>query len=565
MQAQQSGRQLGASLITVAGAVVVVALLAWRHGVSDDSVAEPAARETVLLKAEVVDADTGESLPCRIHIEDAEGKYYAPAGHVELPKERIYNSNISHEPDLNNRGKGWALLEDGRFEASLPAADDLSIEIVRGLEYERPRLQIDLADAEGEVERTFTLKRGINMRERGWMSGDTHVHNLTPIGAVRQMDVEALDYVNLMFIGPGHPLLRQGMLTGEISEESTDTAIAYVSQEQRDAQQGHLTTLNMKEPIRPIQGYTGQELPEQEPRPHEPFNWEVWERLHEQTGLVFHAHYQYWPGYASPVSAALGKLDGVEFAVPDMVERGPKTRQDIEAPGHELTGAGQMWYHMLNCGARLPLCGGTDKMSASRVVGGGVRTYAKVDEPTHDGFIDALRRGRTFVTNGPLIEFTVDEQSPGSTVELTGAGPHTIHLKAECYTEKPILYFQIVKNGEVISDQPVKADEKRVEVAMDLVVEASCWLALRVGHRRYDPNNWENAVTAAHSSPVWMLIDGEPPAVRASAEYMIARMTTSLAWCKEEARYTTDARKAGAVEAYEQAMAFYQAALDRAP
>jgi hypothetical protein len=46
---------------------------------------------------------------------------------------------------------------------------------------------------------------------------DTHVHNLTPLGAIRQMPVEGIDYVNLMFIGPGHPLLRRKYITGKPS------------------------------------------------------------------------------------------------------------------------------------------------------------------------------------------------------------------------------------------------------------------------------------------------------------------------------------------------------------
>ena len=551
------------SLVTVlvlTGVVAGLVILRPDGKVSADDGAEG----TVVLRGRVVDADSSEPLPCRVHIEGPDGKYYAPEGHVELPDKRQYNNNIEHEPDVRNGSKCWAVLEDGAFEVKLPAVDGVRLEAVRGLEYERTRLRLDLSGETGEVERTFPLKRGIDMRERGWMSGDTHVHNLTPIGAVRQMEVEALDYVNLMFIGPGHPLLNRGFLTGEPCEASTETRTAYVSQELRDAQQGHLTLLNIKKPVEPIQGYTGQELPAQVPRPHEPLNWEVWEELHRQEGLVFHAHYLYWPGYASPVSAALGKLDGVEFARPDIVVRGPQTRQGIEAPGHPLTSAGRMWYYMLNCGARLPLCGGTDKMSASRVVGGGVRTYAKVDEFTHEAFIESLGGGHTFVTNGPLLSFSVNGQPPGSTLEFAGDGPHTVQIEAECYTEKPVLYFQVVRNGEVVADHEVEEGRKSVNVSMELEVERSCWVALRVGHRQYDRDNWENGVTSAHTSPVWLTVDGQPPAEKASAEYMVARVQTGLEWCKNEARYSTDETKARAVAGYEQALAFYEAALERA-
>ena len=63
-----------------------------------------------------------------------------------------------------------------------------------------------------------------------------------------------------------------------------------------------------------------------------------------------------------------------------------------------------------------PAVGGTDKMSAGMAVGT-VRTYAhlKPDEPfTYGAWMDAVRRGETFVTYGPLLEFAVDGRPPGS-------------------------------------------------------------------------------------------------------------------------------------------------------
>jgi len=518
--------------------------------------------QNLALTGTVVDADTGKPVACRLHIENRDGIYYAPEAHRAIATPKENNRGIDYEPDVTNRGKIWAVLEDGSFTVQLPAMDGYRVEIVRGLEYERPVITLDLAGQTGEIEMNFPLRRGINMRERGWMSADTHVHNLTPVGAFRQMKAEALDYVNLMFIGPNHPLYRAGLMTGEpaIAE---DGYIVYVSQEIRDAQQGHMTLIGQTEPIRPINARTGVEknLPY---IPHEPLNWEAYDRLHEQGGLAFHAHYLYWPGHGSAVSAALAKLDGVEWLIPDVVKRDNKTRQNIQVPGHPLTGGCAMWYYMLNCGCRLPVIGGTDKMNAGRVVGGGNRTYARIGSWDHDGFVNALGRGETFATNGPLLHFSANGRPIGSEIKFDGPGPFTVSAKAGCFTQKPINYFHVIQDGKVFHDLPVDETRKSVNLDVDLTFEKSGWIAVRCGNTERDRNNWENAYTAAHSSPIYVTVNDKMPAEKHSAEYMIARVGVALDWVKTTAQFSTDEYRQRAIASFEKAQRFYQKALERA-
>lgn len=129
--------------------------------------------------------------------------------------------------------------------------------------------------------------------------------------------------------------------------------------------------------------------------------------MHEQNGMAFHAHFLFWPGHGSAVGGALDLLDGFEWTSTDIVNNQRRTRQGLVVPDYETvpTGSdsGKLYYRMLNCGVRLPLIGGTDKMSAARPVGSVARTYAKVDAWSHDGLMTAIANGNTFVTNGPLL------------------------------------------------------------------------------------------------------------------------------------------------------------------
>src|SRR5260370_27353443 len=60
------------------------------------------------------------------------------------------------------------------------------------------------------------------------------------------------------------------------------------------------------------------------------------------------------------------------------------------------------------------------------------RVYAHLAEgPVKiEGFLDALKAGRTFATNGPLLDFSLDEQAIGGGVEVVWA-PAGGSLRAE--------------------------------------------------------------------------------------------------------------------------------------
>ena len=90
-----------------------------------------------------------------------------------------------------------------------------------------------------------------------------------------------------------------------------------------------------------------------------------------------------------------GLLDALEFETLDPTLQSPPVLE---------------WYRYLGAGHRLPIVGGTDKMSAT-VPLGQVRTWARIDADaplTFDSWSEAVRAGRTFVSSGPILDLRVD-------------------------------------------------------------------------------------------------------------------------------------------------------------
>ncbi|MBE2252879.1 MAG: carboxypeptidase regulatory-like domain-containing protein [Myxococcus sp.] len=100
-------------------------------------------------------------------------------------------------------------------------------------------------------------------------------------------------------------------------------------------------------------------------------------------------------------------------------------------------GAQDDWFTLLGKGKKVVATGNSDSHSAGAEAGL-PRTYLEVGDTANgsmvaldvDRAMDALRAGRGFVTNGPLVSATIDEQGPGSTV-VNANGVFRMRIKVE--------------------------------------------------------------------------------------------------------------------------------------
>jgi hypothetical protein len=157
------------------------------------------------------------------------------------------------------------------------------------------------------------------------------------------------------------------------------------------------------------------------------------DRCRAEGGLTIAAHF---PLPLAEIAADIvtGRIDAVEM--------------QVFAPGLDNPSILE-WYRFLNSGYRLPVLGGTDKMSAEVPVGA-VRTYARMDPgaaPTFEAWAAAIRAGRTFATSGPVIELTVDGHEPGDVIALPAAGAYCLSM-ASNYNGMPRPEVLMLNDGE---------------------------------------------------------------------------------------------------------------------
>ena len=238
---------------------------------------------------------------------------------------------------------------------------------------------------------------------------------------------------------------------------------------------------------------------------------------HAQGGTVILPHFPN-PNGEPAALVANGRADAVEMIVCD--------------PYNHLE-----YYRYLNAGYRLPLVGGTDKMSSSVAVGQ-YRTYVYIprdEEFSYAAWCRNLTAWRTFLSGGPLLEFSVDGAQIGDTLQLAsrwgnGRGESHRRIGAAVHT------LQIVHNGQVVAESNQPNGARTLTLSTKLRIGEHGWVCARVGGPGYQPiahhDTWSRGVFA-HTSPIYVACGGDwSMADRSGLEYMLTLVGGSLEYIR---------------------------------
>jgi hypothetical protein len=503
----------------------------------------------------VIDHQEGRPVPARVRLVNGRGEELVPLGH---PSELAPGTQ---EGDVRFQSRRFAYIS-GEFLID-PAWLPLKYLVLKGYEY---RIAEGDVTAGGVRNGTFVipLSRWASVSGHGWYSGDIHIHHIAPKTCRLEMDAEDLNVANIL---TSDFTKDQDQFEGRLNANSTAKHLIYVTQEFRNDHLGHMCVLNLKKLIEPVKTM----------QPYEyPLHADVCDRAHAQGGYVSWAHFPSWPGVESPLDVALDKLDGLEILCVLEPRALPVFMKQV-VPEIESNNGLRMWYRYLNCGFRLTATAGTDKMTTYVTVGAN-RVYARIDgEFTYQNWIDALKQGRTYVSNSPLLRFTVNGREAGAALALTSGKDKALEIHAKVVSQLPYDRLEIVANGTVIGEATPSGAHHEAEIHLEYPVRGSCWIAARAYEDlgRYRGVDFQKVhsehgtllsslygtrrpeAVFAHSSPVYAICDGKPIRSQDDAQYYMRYLDNSIQWLKTSARFVNAADRKASIEAFERGRAVY--------
>ncbi|CAG5073568.1 hypothetical protein DYBT9623_04805 [Dyadobacter sp. CECT 9623] len=474
--------------------------------------------------------------------------------------------------------------KDGEH-VQLPAGT-YRITYTRGPEYIPQIKEVTVPEDKTTFDISFDLKRWIQLSKLGWYSADHHIHaagcshydspeeGVDPKDMFRQVLGEDLNMAaNLawapswyrqktFFTGQDHPL------SGKTNTMRNDVEVSGFP----SSHAGHIVLLRIKE-----DDYPNTKVIEDWPSWTAPvLSW-----AKEQGGVTGYAHSGWGLEPVQPVNKIpnyiLPKMDGIganEYIVTitqnlvDFFSAG-----DTPAPW-ELN----MYYHTLNCGFTPRLSGETDFPCITDARVGQARSYFKTDGPmTYDGYVDALKKGRSYVSDGKshILDFAVNGKLAGTgnselqlkngagiavTAEVAAYLPVSQDSVGEVIAKTPLevrpfwdierariqksrnVRVELIVNGEVADNTEVAADGEIRDVKFDYKLEKSSWVALRI-------------FPSSHSNPVFIKIGNNPIAESKSAEWCLAAL--EQCWKMKEPSIRKEEKQA-ANAAYDNARGIYR-------
>jgi len=455
---------------------------------------------TATLRLKLTDKSDGQPTVARVSILERGGKFHAPVG----AQYRLV-AGLGH---FYARGEASLTLPAGRYDML----------VLRGPEYRVAKLDVELAGGQ-ERDVIVAMERWVHAANEGWFSGENHIHANygygawynTPRTILEQVEGEDLNVSNMVVANSdGDGVFDREFFRGRLDDLSKPRALIWWNEEFRSTIWGHMTLFHLPHLIEPI--FTGFK---DTTNPWDvPANFDIAKRTKNVRGATSYTHptgnaedfyAQPYSAKGLPVDVALGTID------------------TLDVMGTVYDASMLYWYRLLNCGFRLPAAAGTDcflnRISAAPPGWG--RAYVRLpDGLTYENWVAGLKAGRSFVSNGPIIEFTADGRPVGDTLRFNGAAK--VRVKGRVRSQFPLDALEVVQDGKVVATGTLAADKLSGTLDAEVKVDRSGWVALRASGPavRY----WLGRGQAAHTNPVYLQVRGKPSDAKADAEFFLKWM-----------------------------------------
>ncbi|MFO0968289.1 MAG: hypothetical protein U0793_22260 [Gemmataceae bacterium] len=396
----------------------------------------------------VNDTATGKPTPVRVRFTDGAGAYYAPFG-------RLRDFSIARALGVGGAvlidGLPWAYIA-GACEIDLPPGP-IRVQACKGPEY-RP-LDQTMTLIAGKLSLRLTIERWVNLRDEGWVSGDMRCHFLAPHSALLEAQAEDLGVVNLL-IAEGRARDESGApqrWLANIDDFSGQTAAL--------ATAGHLVAVNSynTSPLGALSLLHCHRVVY--PLHFEALNWTLADwcgQCHRKKGLVV-------------------------WAVRDWIERGFDVCEplanlvcgDIDALEVEPAGV-EALHRFWNAGLRGVPVGASGKASNAQPLGA-LRTYARIgpgEELNYGRWVEAVRAGHTFVSDGPLVWFAAAGQEAGGVADIPEI-QDKVPIRARVAGLQAPGLLRIVRGGAIIAEARPGPAQREVSIEIEASIETSDW------------------------------------------------------------------------------------------
>ncbi|MEO7048279.1 MAG: hypothetical protein ABI091_23470 [Ferruginibacter sp.] len=437
----------------------------------------------------VYDASTGLGLPARIVIRNDSGN--------------VVESYFKHLP-------GFFTSEDGAFQRMLkPGRYELSV--FRGIDYKSESMPITISSSK-EIETDIYLKCWSPLRKNGWVCGDGHDH----LDTDTKSDEEMLKRIRNVSMAQGIDFICGVQQWAGYNDQTWRSGYAKVSDrrfllsygaEMPKYRTGHTWWIGLKSTQGYFENTIDRNYEEKYYQSDQGTSWDfenlplasipdadIVQRLKKTDNAVaIMAHPTAWwwqtrgniKKYVTNAAACLpfGLLAGKVWD--GMAVMGYKADQYFYQ---------NLWFGVLNAGYRMPAVSELDGTFSKSDMAyfGSMRTYYQTGgEISTDKVSEAIRKGKTFVTSGPIIQADVDNKYGLGDIIRSDGKIHDLNIKvyASGDTSDFLSYIIVYRNAKIFRVWDTRQERIReFKETLPLNETGKAWFVIKA----YGKNAWSN-------------------------------------------------------------------------
>jgi TolB protein len=432
----------------------------------------------VTAKLKITSKVAGENAPVRMSITDEEGHPIIPA------------SGVVHSEGQNGL---VFFYSSGEVEVEAPAGE-LTITAVQGFSTAKQTQKVMVNAGVNTAE--IDLTKIWDAKANGWYAGDNHFHlnyggtnQLDPEDIVLDLKAENVDVAFPLVANLGNRFLEQDLWGWK---KEGDPIIEF-GQEVRSHFLGHIALIGTQDLHWPWVWGPRYDIYEADDR----LNAEPIRFAREQNALGGYVHpvtiqdpFQEGGANSMPISlvadAVLGEVDLLE----------------IVCLWSDEIGTAAVWHELLNIGVPIGMSAGSDAMSdLYRTMSiGATRVYVKPKGAlTTTSYLEALKSGRSFATNGPQLVFAVDGKEVG---EVITSKSKKADWTLSVYSPIDYETVELFVNGKVVWSQKAENSIGAKTYSGSITIPEGGWVTARVSGGK---SEWPmmDSYPFAETSPFW--------------------------------------------------------------
>jgi sugar phosphate isomerase/epimerase len=417
----------------------------------------------------IYDAGTEQTVPCRIHLIDNKGKPVLP----------------EHLPSFYDH-----FCCDGTATLNLPAGKYRYV-VEKGPEYNRCKGSFEINNG-GLTEVTQKIHRIADMASEGFWSGELHVHR--PVKDMKLlMQAEDIHVAPVLTWWNRSNIWNGSNLPDNRIIKFDGQCFCDLLGGEDERRGGAFMYFNMQRPI---------DITKAEPEYPCPLHFI--EQAKVQPNVWIDIEKPFW--WDVPVALAYGYGDSIGLLNnhcqrSEMMDNEawgkPRPKDDFPSPLGNGFWSQYIYYQILNSGIRIaPSAGSASGVLHNPVGYNRVYVYTGSDHLDYDQWWENLRKGKCFVTNGPLIVADVSGQKPGHVFTADEGESVWLHVGLSLFkSNDPIDRIEIIKNGSVERAIPYTELRDNKELGT-ILFSRSGWFLIRVIADM--PNTFRFASTAPY-------------------------------------------------------------------